>query len=114
MMLHRRSLIRRAALKAEAAAREVGAKVEKTAEELAAERRAIAEAARKEFVAAYDRFAATLRDLSAHGDDAADAVVEGMERPIADVEHALDVAHTDLEAQAEKAREAEGADLHQG
>lgn len=118
MFLHARQIIRRrlkaAAEKARAAEQAAAAAVEKTAEELAADARKAAEVARADFIAAFDRFNATLHALEAHGQGGAAVVVEAIDRPVGAIDQALEHAGVDLEAADAKARAAAGADLPQG
>lgn len=114
MFLTSRGIIKRRLAKAAADAQQAGAKIDGAAEQVETAagdaKRTLAERARADFLAGYDRFMAALQDLDAHVDGAAAAVLKGVDRPFEDIGKALDRAQHDLEAGEAAAHEAQHAD----
>lgn len=107
MFLHARQILRRRLKAAAEKAKAEAATVEKSAEELAAEARAAAEKARAEFVAAFHRFNVTLQHLEGRAEGGAADVVAAIDVPMCAIDHALEHAGVDLEAEAEAGRQAQ-------
>ena len=114
MFLHARGVIKRRLEAAKAEASKAGAAIDGAADQVGAAavtaKRTIAERARDEFLAAYDRFQASMHALEADSEGAADKVVQGIAVPFADVAAALSKAHGDLAADAAGARSEEHAE----
>lgn len=114
MFLHARGVIKRRLEAAKAEADQVGAAIDGAADQVGAAaaeaRRTLAERARAEFVAAFDRFRGALHALEADGEHVAQDVVDGIDRPAADVDAALRTAAAGLEADQTAARDAEHKD----
>lgn len=114
MFLHARGVIKRrlAAAKAEAdkAAGALDAGADQVGQAAEATKRSLAEAARAEFVAAFDRFDAVLRALEADTEGAAVDVIKGIDRPVAALDRALGAAGVHVAGDESAARDLEHAD----
>ena len=114
MFLTARGVIKRRWAEAAAKAKEAGQAIAGAADQAATavgdEKRTLAERARAEFLAGYDRFMAALHALEADSEGAAVDVLAGIDRPVEAIGQALERAQKGLEGDEAGARQVEHAD----